>query len=160
MILNLGKCCFPSKPYKNSGLKTALCNTCWKKSALPQTYLDVIFISTSAVSAPTIKNVFLIKLHNTHRIYHHEFICSCTELWICSLYFLTQKWTGLPTPLNRRHISVSILLLCINIFLCFQNKPKSTAKPKSVPVHKKKKKRGIHWSWITYKLQKGKKKKT
>lgn len=120
-------------------MKTTLLNAGWKKSALPQTYLDLIFIPTSTVSAPTIKTTFLIKLHNTHPMHRHEFICSCTELWICSLYFPAQKWTGLPTPLNGRRITVSFLLLCINIFLRVQNKPRSTAKPESVSFWRRRK---------------------
>lgn len=63
----------------------------WKGSALPQTYLALVLIPASAASAPTIKNVFLIKLHNTQRIYHRHSVRSCTELWICSLVPLSMK---------------------------------------------------------------------
>lgn len=51
---------------------------------LIQTYLDLILLPTSAAAAPTLKNVFLIKLHNTQRLYRRDFNCSCTESWIRS----------------------------------------------------------------------------
>lgn len=45
----------------------------------------------------------------------------------------------MPTPLNGRRITVSFSLLCINIFLRVQNKPRSTAKPESISVWRRRK---------------------